>query len=80
MLTVRTNHTYSAEIDLSWLESWADSTTIAARFTTLGFTNVHVAGTGQVRFATGTWSHPDVTLDPSDPHLRAIREMPPAGT
>jgi hypothetical protein len=72
--TVKQGHKYSAEIDLSWLESFATDDTIAERFKALGFENVVVVGSGQVRFARGSWDKPDATVDVTDPHLRAIRE------
>lgn len=55
---------YTADIELSWLESMASNGTIENKLTTAGFTEVTVWGDGMSRIARGKWPHEtrEVTL------------------
>ena len=67
--------TYRAVVSLSWIESWADNSQVADRFTELGFRNVLVTGSGGERVAEGTWIGADQEVDLSGQPITEVEEV-----
>ena len=53
--TVREGKRYRATLALNSVERLADNALIARRFRALGFSSVHVSGTGAMRRVEGVW-------------------------
>lgn len=74
IFTVRQGKRYRATVVLSWMESFADNDTIAAKLREVGFQDVLVTGSGNTRQAEGTWPGPDQSAA-LDPHLTRVTEI-----
>ena len=71
--TMVKDHTYTATLSLSWIDSFADNTYIVNALRNMGFQNVVVSGGGGFRHVTGTWTGPTITGEP-DSRLSDIRD------
>ena len=59
--TVHQGKRYQATLALNSVERLADNALIARKFRALGFTSVHVSGTGAMRRVEGVWHHKDAS-------------------
>jgi hypothetical protein len=59
--TVREGKRYCATLSLNSVERLADNALIARRFRALGFSRVHVSGTGAMRRVEGVWHRKDAS-------------------
>ena len=59
--TVREGKRYRATLALNSVEQLADNALIASKFRALGFTKVHVSGTGAIRRVEGVWPRKDAS-------------------
>ena len=59
--TVREGKRYRATLALNSVERLADNTLIARKFRALGFSGVHVSGTGAMRRVEGVWHRKDAS-------------------
>ena len=59
--TVREGKRYCATLALNSVEQLADNALIARRFRALGFSRVHVSGTGAMRRVEGVWHRKDAS-------------------
>jgi hypothetical protein len=64
--TVREGKRYRATLALNSVERLVDNALIARKFSVLGFSKVHVSGTGATRRVEGVWPRKDATA--SLPH------------
>jgi hypothetical protein len=60
---VRQGKRYRATITLSRIERWAGNEAIADRLRKAGFSEVSVAGAGNMRTAEALWPGPDTTAE-----------------
>ena len=74
--TVQKGKRYKCQIQLSYLESFADNATIAEKLVEAGFINVDVSGEDYEREAEGTWPGHDTTAEmPSQiTHVEEVEE------
>jgi hypothetical protein len=72
--TVHTGKRYRATLSLKSIERLADNATIASRFRALGFTRVHVSGTGAIRRVEGVWPG-KATSAPMPPQIIAVAQL-----
>jgi len=54
---------YRARVVLNWAESFAGNALVAAKFRTVGFSDITVKGSGSQRIIEGSWMHDDVEGD-----------------
>ena len=59
--TVREGKRYCATVALNSVEQLADNAPIARKFRALGFSRVHVSGTGATRRVEGVWHRKDAS-------------------
>jgi F420-dependent methylenetetrahydromethanopterin dehydrogenase len=59
--TVREGKRYCATVALNSVEQLADNALIARKFRALGFSRVHVSGTGATRRVEGVWHRKDAS-------------------
>ena len=59
--TVREGKRYCATLSLNSVERLADNALIARKFRALGFSRVHVSGTGAMRRVEGVWHRKDAS-------------------
>jgi hypothetical protein len=72
--TVHTGKRYRATLSLKSIERLADNATIASRFRALGFTRVHVSGTGAIRRVEGLWPGKAISA-PMPPQIIAVAQL-----
>ena len=60
-ITVREGKRYCATLALNSVERLADNALIARKFRALGFSRVHVSGTGAMRRVEGVWHRKDAS-------------------
>jgi hypothetical protein len=53
---IEKNQNYKAEVELGFVDKFATNEQVAAKFKSVGFTNVVSTGSGKNRTVTGTWS------------------------
>jgi len=75
IFTVHHGKVYRAHLKLSWFESFASEDMVAEKFKVLGFTNVTITGTGEDRYAIGTWNGPDESVPLTDEHIVTVQEV-----
>jgi hypothetical protein len=61
--TVEHGKSYQAKLLLQGLETWASNEMVAAKFGDLGFVDVKVTGSSNIRVASGTWTGNTATVD-----------------
>lgn len=61
--TVEPNKSYWAKLRLTGFQTMATNGMISDKFEKLGFTNINVKGSGEVRVASGTWTGGNETVD-----------------
>src|SRR5262249_60851124 len=72
--TVHQGNRYRATLSLNSVERLADNALIARRFRALGFSNVHVSGTGTIRRVEGVWPRKDASA-PLPPQIVAVAKL-----
>ena len=72
--TVHQGNRYRATLSLNSVERLADNALIARKFRALGFSNVHVSGTGTIRRVEGVWPRKDASA-PLPPQIVAVAKL-----
>ena len=72
--TVREGKRYRATLALNSVERLADNALIASKFRALGFTRVHVSGSGSTRKVEGVWPGKDASA-PLPRQIVAVARM-----
>ena len=72
--TVEQGKRYRATLSLKSIERLADNELIARKFRALGFSKVHVSGSGSTRRVEGVWPGKD-TSAPMPPQIVAVARM-----
>lgn len=75
IFTVHHGKVYRAHLKLNFFESFASEEQVAEKFREIGFTNIHILGSGEDRYAVGTWNGPDESVPLTDEHIVSVQEV-----